>query len=233
MVTKTNIEQRKAEWGEDSPMYLASVLGKFPDSLDDTIVPLWAAVEAANRTATADGNVILACDVARFGQDRTVVVERQGDVARIKWRVQGRNTMEIAGWLGAYVADNHVDIVVVDDTGVGGGVVDRLREISLNGARLVPFQGGASARDKEHYSNAIAESWMLMRKWFLDEDGHADIENDNSLISQISGRGYTYQSDKTIRLESKKDMVKSPDEADALAMTFAQLGRPPRVTFLQ
>ena len=74
---------------------------------------------------------------------------------------------------------------------------------------------------------------MLMRKWFLDEEGHADIENDNSLISQISGRGYTYQSDKTIRLESKKDMVKSPDEADALAMTFAQLGRPPRVTFLQ
>jgi phage terminase large subunit len=233
MVTRTNIEQRKVEWGEQSPMYLASVLAKFPDSLDDTIVPLWAAVEAANRTATAEGNVILACDVARFGQDRTVVVERQGDVARIKWRVQGRNTMEIAGWLGAYVADNHVDTVVVDDTGVGGGVVDRLREISLNGARLVPFQGGASARDKEHYSNAIAESWMLMRKWFLDEDGHADIENDNSLISQISGRGYTYQSDKTIRLESKKDMVKSPDEADALAMTFAQLGRPPRVTFLQ
>ena len=86
MVTQEDIDDRKEEWGEDSSMYVGSVLGKFPDNLDDAVVPLWAATEAANRGMEPEGPVVLACDVARFGHDKTVVVRRQGPVARIVWR---------------------------------------------------------------------------------------------------------------------------------------------------
>jgi len=218
MVTKQDVADRREEWGEDSPLYISGVLGQFPDHMDDTVVPLYVATEAAARTSEADGPVVVACDVARYGRDNTVVFRRQGHVARMIWRVHGRDTMKIAGWLHNYAKENKPASIVVDDTGVGGGVTDRLRELDI-GCKLIAFNGGETAHKPSLYSNAISEAWMLMRAWFL--EGGADIENDPSLIGQVSGRQYSYQSDRRIILESKKKMAKSPDEADALAMTFA------------
>ena len=76
MITQQDIEDRKEEWGEESALYVGSVLGKFPDNLDDAVVPLWAATEAAWRELAAEGSVVVACDVARFGHDKTVVIRR-------------------------------------------------------------------------------------------------------------------------------------------------------------
>ena len=131
MVTAQDIADRKEEWGEESALYVGSVLGKFPDNLDDAVVPLWAATEAATREMEPEGPLVVACDVARFGHDKTVVMSRQGPVARIVWRVRGRDTMKIAGFLSSYCQEHDVETLVVDDTGVGGGVVDRLRELRL------------------------------------------------------------------------------------------------------
>ena len=86
MVSGQDIADRKDEWGEESALYI--VLGKFPDNLDDVVVPLWAATEAGKRELEPDGPLIAACDVARHGQDKTVVMTRQGPVARIAWRVK-------------------------------------------------------------------------------------------------------------------------------------------------
>lgn len=220
MVTVRDIEDRKAEWGEDSPLYQAGVLGQFPESLDDTIVPLWAVTEAVKREAEGTGPVVYACDVARFGRDKTVVVRRQGRDARIVWRTQGRDTMEIAGRLGAMVKETTVDRLVIDDTGVGGGVTDRLREVGTGNTTLVAFNGGSSADDKETYVNAVSEAWIRMRRWFLEDS--PSIEPDPPLEGQLTGRQYSYQSDRRIIIESKQKMDRSPDEADALAMTFAE-----------
>ncbi len=231
MVTVQDIEDRKDEWGEDSPLYVAGVLGEFPDSLDDTIVPLWAATGAVKRQSEVQGDVTLACDVARFGRDKTVVFRREGAVARIVWRVQGRDTMKIAGWLQNYVNDNDVATLVIDDTGVGGGVTDRLREVGTGNTRLVAFNGGEKAKDSDRYVNATSEAWMGMRDWFLEED--ADIEQDPALIGQLTTRGFSYQSDRRIIIESKSKMLKSPDEADALAMTFAPSGGMPNVRWIE
>ncbi len=142
MITLQDIEDRKDEWGEDSPLYVGGVLGQFPDNLDDAVVPLWAATEAARRDLTPEGPVVVACDVARFGHDKTVVIRREGPVARVVWRVKGRDTMRIVGFLKAYCEKHKVDSLVVDDTGVGGGVVDRLREVRVRRARLLPFIAG-------------------------------------------------------------------------------------------
>ncbi len=223
MVTLEDIEERKREWGEDNPLYEGGVLGKFPSSLENTLIARsWVdAALRAESTVEKSLSPIVACDVARFGSDRTVVVRRDDARARIIWRVQGRDTMQIAGWLNSYCHDNPaVKQVIVDDTGVGGGVTDRLREF---GIQVVAFQGGASATRKDRYANATAEAWGEMAQAF--KEGQIAIENDLALVGQLCARRYKIQSDRTIALESKDDLKKrggkSPDEADALSMTFA------------
>ena len=219
MITQQDIEDRKEEWGEESALYIGSVLGKFPDNLDDVIVPLWAATEAARCELQAEGPVVVACDVARFGHDKTVVVRREGSVARIVWRVRGHDTMKIASFLKAYCHENHVDALVVDDTGIGAGVVDRLKEVRLGDTRLVAYIAGLKANDETHFTNRLAEVWWAMRESYLSRE--LDIDDDDALIGQVSSRQYKVLSNGRIRLQSKDNMYRSPDEADALAMTFA------------
>ena len=219
MITQQDIEDRKEEWGEESALYVGSVLGKFPDNLDDAVVPLWAATEAAKRQMDPEGPIVAACDVARFGHDKTVVIKRRGPVARIAWRARGQDTMKIAGFLRNYCQSENVEELVVDDTGVGGGVVDRLREERLGKTRLVPFIGGQRPNDETHFANRLAEVWWAMRTCYLARD--LDTDDDSALIGQVSSRQYRLRSDGRIRLQSKESMYRSPDEADALAMTFA------------
>jgi hypothetical protein len=219
MITQRDIRDRKEDWGEKSPLYIGSVLGEFPDNLDDVVVPLWAATEAGTRKLEPVGPVVLGCDVARYGHDKTVVMRRQGPVARIEWRVRGKDTMRIARFLEAYCNEHEVEVLVVDDTGVGGGVVDRLRELSLGRTRLVPFVAGEKAEAEMYFVNRAAEVWWTMREWYLARN--LDTDDDPALIGQVSSRIYWHEEDQRIRLQSKKDMHRSPDEADALAMTFA------------
>jgi phage terminase large subunit len=219
MITLQDIADRKEEWGEDDPLYIGAVLGRFPDNLDDAVVPLRAATEAVGRGLTPEGPVIVGCDVARFGKDLTVAVRRQGPVARIAWRVRGKDTMQVAGFLKSYCEQNDVDWLVVDDTGVGGGVVDRLREERMGHTRLVPFIAAQRAQDDAHFTNRLAEVWWTMRKGYL--SGQIDTEDDRALVGQVSSRRYEWDGQGRIRLQGKESMSRSPDEADALAMTFA------------
>jgi phage terminase large subunit len=217
MVTAQDVNDRKEEWGEDSPMYRGAVLAEFPDELEDVIIPLSFIRESMNREVVPEGEITIACDVARFGQDKTVVALCQGNYAEIIWKVQGKDLMSIAGWLGRYCEDNNVDNVVVDDTGLGGGVTDRLREVGLNGTNIIAFKGGETAQSSDRFSNKIAEAWWVMRDWVI---AGGRVPNDDALIGQMSSRGYTIQSDRKISLQQKIKMAKSPDEADALAMAI-------------
>ena len=226
MITEEDIADRKAEWGARSAQYVGGVLGEFPEGLDDVLVSLRSATEAAGRSLDPSGQVVLGCDVARFGHDKTVVVRRQGPFARIVWRASGADTMETAEFLREYCTSNVVDAVVVDDLGVGGGVVDRLREVGLGRARLAPFIGSAQAQDSERFYNRAAEVWWKMAEAY--RRGELDTEDDRALIEQVSSRRRVQGRDERIRLQSKSEMRGSPDEADALAMTF---GAPRRAGF--
>ena len=185
MVTREQIEERRREWGEESAMYIASILGRFPDNL--------------------------------------------GGQCRMIWNVQGRDTQQVAGQLKAMAEDDpDVDTIIVDDTGVGGGVTDRLNEETVRGGlvRVAAFNGGEKARRSDRYVNAIAEAWMEMSQAF--RDGLMDIDDNPSLVAQLSSRRYIIQGDRRIKLESKDDFKKrarsSPDDADALAMSFGSPG---------
>ena len=220
-MTLADIDDHMREWGDDSPMYISSVLGLFPENSDEALVPLTAARAAAAREIEADGALIVACDVAHKGHDHTVVMRRQGGVARIVRRVRGHNTMEVSGILKSYCDANRVNVLVIDAVGVGAGVADRLNEVGLATARILEFKGNEVASREDRFSDRNAEVWWAMREHYL--EGKLDTDYDENLLAQVSGRGYGIDSKGRVKLESKKDLKDSPDEADALAMTFAPL----------
>ncbi len=218
MIGAQDVEARRTEWGEGSAEYSSMVLAEFPEEREEFVVPLEWARAAAERTLEAAGPVVSACDVARFGRDKTVVVRRQGGVARIAHRIQGQDTMQIAEWLAEHCERELVDYLVVDETGVGGGVIDRLRQLRVRRARLVPFVAGSRASEPEQFVNLGAEAWWKMRRAY--EYGELDTEWDSALVEQVTTRRYRREGER-IKLQSKYSMRRSPDEADALAMTFA------------
>ena len=219
MMTLEDMENYKREWGEESAMYVGSVLGEFPENLEDVVVPLSTATAAVERELVPEGEVIVACDVAHKGHDHTVVMRRQGGVARIVRRVRGHDTMEVSGILKSYCDEQRVNVLVIDAVGVGAGVVDRLREVGLATARIEAFNGGENAKRADRFVNRNAEVWWAMRERYLNEE--MDTENDDNLIRQVSGREFTIDSRGRVMLQSKRELTDSPDEADALAMTFA------------
>ncbi len=220
MITQLDIDDRKVDWGEDSDSYINSVLGEFTENPDSVVVPLSVAREAAERHIEPEGEVIVACDVARGGNDKTVVVRRQGGNAEIVHSQRGNDLMEVTGVLKRYCEENHVDTLIVDDVGIGAGVVDRLREQGVPPVgRLIPFNGGARPNDAEHFYNRGAEVWWAMRGRYM--DGSISAPRSEALIGQVAGRKYSINSNGRIQLQRKRSLRNSPDEADALAMTFA------------
>ena len=256
MIDAYAIEEMASEWGEESPLYVAAVDGRFPDNIEDAIVPLSLATEASNRHIEhSSGQVILALDVAREGDDKTVLVRRQGNQADILWKGHERNLMRVVALASRACTAEAVDLLVVDDTGLGGGVTDRLKELrhemareakqleeegseleyghSLRDTYIHPFKAGGRASTpklEKHFVNTTAECWWAVRKWL--QDGGC-IPKDQALIAQLTSRRYAFQSDQRIQLESKKDLKKkgrkSPDEADALTMTFSGKREAPKV----
>lgn len=241
VVTWEDVEGKKEHYGEDSPLYIAGVLGQFPDNLEDSVVPRSLLLEAAQRDLSdGDSKATLACDVARFGEDSTVVYRRRGHSSSLLWKTHGRDTQFIAGKLKTLAEeDESVDTIVVDDNGVGGGVTDRLREERpRSGAvRIVAFNGGASAKKDDKYANAVTEAWYAIREAAI--EGMLDIDDNPALIGQLASRKFKYLGSGRVQLESKEDYKKraglSPDDADALAMAYSPLTRRnnPGVRFLE
>lgn len=252
--TPEGIERVKAELGEDDPYYQARVLGRFPENLEDTLISMaWCKV-AVEAKIEADSPSFLGVDVAREGKDQSCVVRRDGRRARMLWRVRGHDTQQVAGWVGRY-AKSHPPkgngTVVVDEVGVGGGVYDTLKAEGLGDWGLEGFKGGerptASGPEGKRYKDRNAQAWYSAREAL--KAGELDLGLGcpcggsldgcetvleasalDALIGQLSSRKYRIEGDQRIRLESKDELQKagrrSPDEADALCMTY---GAPVRV----
>ena len=219
LITGEDVNERGQDWGKDSDLYKGSILAEFPDRLDNTFVSMKDARDAAARSLRPYPPVVVACDVARFGSSKTVAVHRAGQVVRIVHRTQGRDTMQTANFLKRYVEDNRVDFLLVDEPGVGAGVIDRLREMGVPGARLFPFNGGRKADAPDKFVNRSTECWTRMALAY--EKGDLDTDNDDALIAQVVSRKYQLTNEGRTRIESKAKVRVSPDEADALAMTYA------------
>mgnify|MGYP001600111149 FL=1 len=219
-VTKDWIEERKTEWGEDSPLFKAKVLGEFPVEGADTLISLsWIERAVDNPLAVKDGNIRLGCDVARYGEDETVLYQREGLCFDLCEVTNKKSTTDTSGRVIASYERLEASVVAVDDTGVGGGVTDMVKE---KGLHVEAINFGSAAIDSERFANLKAEMYWLLREEF--EKNTISIPNDPILINQLASIKYGYTSRGQIKIESKDDMKKrgqkSPDRADALAICY-------------
>ena len=170
------------------------------------------------------GPLIIACDPAGDGEgdgDRTAIAFRQGRTAfRVEYH-EKKSPMQVAGILAGYFNEFQPDGMLIDKGGLGAGIYDRLVELNVP---IIGINNAERARDSERYENKRAEMWWLMAEWFNDKPNR--IPNDPALISDICAPQPTVHSSGRKLLESKKDMkkrgIRSPDGADALALTFAE-----------
>jgi len=175
-----------------------------PDELDDKRQPL-----------------IIGVDPARFGDDRTAIVLRQGRVVFEPYVLQNKSTTEVAGFVTQLVLglDRKVSAIHVDEGGLGAGVVDQLAEQfdMVYGIQFGSKSGLIEAANKR------SEMWLNMKDWF---SMNVSIPNDPALKTDICSLQYKYNPLGQYVLERKEDAkkrgVKSPDIGDGLALTFAR-----------
>lgn len=184
-----------------------------------------AAIDAARqREGRRTGPKLIGVDVARHGDDRTVILCRDGthidpdDGIRI---LRGADLMKTAGEVAEIINRFRPQATLIDGVGVGGGVVDRLRQLQF--ANIVDVNAGARAGNEDRFANLRAEMWSKMRDWIKDRGALPDRDD---LAGDLAAPLYEFDARNRLKLEKKEDMksrgMPSPDIADALAMTFAR-----------
>ncbi len=167
---------------------------------------------------------VIGVDVARFGDDHSVLYFRHGrDGNPIPFeRHSGWDTMQLAARVAHWIHRWQPDAVFIDDGGVGGGVVDRLRQLGFWIAQGVNFGAKSDApRTGEKAGNKRGEMWLTARAWL---EGGA-LPRDDLLAGELCAPMFSYNAQNALLLERKRDMkrrgIPSPDVADAFALTFA------------
>jgi hypothetical protein len=213
-------EQIIAEYGEDSAQAKVEVYGEFPSEGDDQFIGPTLVDEAMRREQHKDmtAPLVMGIDPARGGLDSTVIVLRRGrDLVTIK-RFQGEDTMMIVGRVIDLMEEYKPTMVVMDEGGLGYGILDRLNEQRYK-VKGVNF--GWKAKNSIMWGNKRAEMWGAMKEWLKT----ASLPADKQLKADLTGPLKKPNSSGTVFLEGKKEMrargLASPDAADALAVTFA------------
>jgi len=228
---KMTNKQELTEWvdtyGDDSDFCRVRIKGEFPRTgtmqfISSEVVDycmLWEAPYEAYYLMP----IVLGVDVARYGDDKTVIIVRQGRKVLELKRFSELDTMQVAAEVMFTIREYSPIITFVDGVGIGAGVVDRLRQLGYD---IVEVNAGTKPYEEKTYYNKRAEMWDRMRIWLK---GGADIPHDTEVRKSLIGLEYGFTDAKTgelMRLERKVDMKKrglpSPDEGDALAMTFAE-----------
>lgn len=189
---------------------------------EDTYIAPNIVMAARKCNATSSGQVIVGVDPARFGDDRTSIIRRCGRVAFGLQSYTKKDTMEVAGLVNKIIIEEQPFKVCIDVGGLGAGVYDRLKELGHEDV-IVSVNSGNTPLDADRYYNKRAEMWGLMREWLLDYP--CQVPDSDSLHSDLCGIKYKFDSKTRLQIEKKEDMkkrgIRSPDEADCLALTFA------------
>lgn len=236
-------KQTPADWareqirtyGRDNPWVMAYILGKFPPSSINTLLSLEEVLTAQKRVITPEQyehmQKRLGVDVARFGDDRSVIFARQGLNARVPNSpavMRNARTTEIAARV--YTAKHKwgSELEFIDDTGHWGhGVIDNLVSAGSHPHAVIFHAKAINPR----YNNRRTEMWITMANAV--KGGLALPEGLGELVRELTAPTYTFVGEGTLALEPK-DLIKerigvSPDLADALALTFALPDMPGQV----
>lgn len=209
-------------YGRDNPWVMATILGLFPPSGFNSLLgsdDIDAAIARSYRAdEIASAPVVLGGDVARQGDDSSAVAKRQGRQAFPISMFRIPDTMVLAGQFIRLAKESGADGFFVDETGgYGAGVIDAMRQL---GHTVIGVQFGGKPNDYRYF-NKRSEMYFELAAWV--KSGGA-LPDDRQLKEELCGTTFVYQGDKFRIVEKeliKKKLGRSPDKADALALTFA------------
>lgn len=235
LVGPTYVEDMRTEYGVDSPIYAAKVLGEFPLDSDDGVVAYsklkrCSAPEPIPRTAEEQVPVELGVDLGAGG-DETVIQERRGMVVGRRWTTRTRDAMAATGLIVQAIRDTDATSVKVDVIGIGWGVVGRLNELVAEGkitCVIIGVNVAESSAQPEKYARLRSQIWWEVGRRLVEDRGidfsHLPGEYRDKLFAQLSAPKYTHDSSGRIVVEpkdeTKKRLGRSPDNADALLLSF-------------
>lgn len=220
MTNKDELQSWVDRHGLDSDFVKVHVLGQFPASGDIQFIPTDDVDRAQSSRAPEldDDYLAFGVDVARKGSDTSVIAMRRSNIALPSLVYRIGDTMQLASKVATHIDAMRPDTVFVDGNGIGAGVVDRLRQL---GYPVVDVIGQAKPNDMRYY-NKRAECYGGLKEWLR---GDVRIPKDGELREELIAIEYDMPKDR-ILLEDKDDirdrLGRSPDKADALALTFAE-----------
>ena len=227
-VTPDFVNEIETRYGLDSNAYRVRVLGEFPQADDNTLIPSGLVDAAMIRDVALDVTqpIYWGVDVARFGQDASVLIKRQGNVVpEMPRRWRQFDTMQLSGAIKSEydMAVPKPNLIVIDVIGIGAGVVDRLNEQDLP---VLGLNVAEASSTTGRYGRLRDELWVRTREWL--ETRAVRLPRDDQLRDDLVAPRYQFLSDGRMQVESKNSMRSrgrpSPDAADALIHTFAQQG---------
>jgi hypothetical protein len=226
--------------------YPATAAEAFQSTGHDSFIKPADVLKARKASCKESGPLVIGADPARFGDDRFSIawrrgrkvskIESRGGVAPDGAKHPGIDTVQGANWIKQIIDRDKPKRVFVDVGGIGAGVVDILHNWGAPyDAIVVPVNFGSAPQDEAPidsdgrqmggYRNRRAEMWGRSRDWLRDVRG-ADIPDSDALHADACGPGYGYGNNQEVKLEAKEQMrargVRSPDEWDAVALTFAE-----------
>jgi hypothetical protein len=219
---KPEIDKWVEDNGEDSDFVRIWVRGEFPRSGSFQFISSESVEKCRKYKAVGYEQLprIIACDVARYGDDQTVIGLRQGRRFRILLKARGLDVVQVSNKLIEFITSEKPDAVVIDADGLGAGVFDTLTHRGFT-RHLYEFHGNGTPDNTGRYYNRRAEVWGLLRDTL---DAGAELPDDPELAEQLTQVQYGYSSDQKIQLEKKESMklrgYASPDIGDSFAMTF-------------
>jgi hypothetical protein len=234
LTNKAQLAEWITDYGEDSDFVRVRVRGLPPTASDLQYISSALVYTAQKRPAVAfeDDPLLCGLDVARGGSDDCTFRFRRGFDARSIPPIripgeQARDSMRLvtvaSDILGRTFDGRPVHTLFIDGTAIGGPICDRLKQ--LGHGNIAEVQFGAQAPDPK-YANMRAFMWSKLRDWLA----HGAIPDDSRLETDLTAPGYHHDKQDRLVLESKEDLKKrgvdSPDDGDALALTFAAAVKP-------
>ncbi|MGI0011856.1 MAG: hypothetical protein ACREBU_00220 [Nitrososphaera sp.] len=224
IVDRNYVKYIEEKYGKDSNTYRIRILGEFPTTDEDTLIPRYLVEEASKRRSVeqADYKDIWGLDVATSrGPNKTVLVKRKGRYAYSIQKFTNMDTVQITGRILKEFkeAQRKPRSICVDWIGPGGAVYDRLSYLNLP---VMAILGSEASSFPERNYNLRMDNFDQMYIWF---QKIVKIINDEELIEQLCNLYTKYTVSERIRMLTKHEFktrgLTSPDCADALALTFA------------
>lgn len=230
-VDKSMPEYFARKYGEDSNIYRIRVMGEPPLQDESTLIPLWTAQQCIGQEfeVAEDEPLYLGVDVARYGDDASIILPRRG-LKILPWEeFRKLNTIDLGGFINQTYQDMEASGCAIDVIGVGAGVADWLEKHRMR--NLYQVNVATSSSDIKRYNKLRDELWcrvrdncLLGKYSFPDVKLHGDTESlGEKLVNELASIRYKFNQHGGIKVESKQEMksrgIPSPNIADALCLT--------------